>query len=203
MERLYRVRRQLIRRDICQERLPSLQIFYPVRSSRRLKALYFRYSRLDTSRSAIFRKHSVHQLVSIHGQYVVRDYPRVVNIVNSTASTRRSGHEQWLSPSLSWKYGNFAMKLPLAAGFCVVCFAVVAAVHALETLGCSRVAMLDFDVHHGNGIAALIRQDPRVSPSTKQLWGQGHWEKFRRAVGGFHLPGFEVCSHPLLKHAFV
>lgn len=49
-----------------------------------------------------------------------------------------------------------------AMGFCIICFAAVAVFHALETLGCKKVAMLDFDVHHGNGIAALVREDPRI-----------------------------------------
>eukprot|EP00752_Nemacystus_decipiens_P018681 g16746.t1 len=47
-------------------------------------------------------------------------------------------------------------------GFCLVCFAAVAAFHALETLGCGRVAMLDFDVHHGNGVAALVKGEERI-----------------------------------------
>ena len=47
-------------------------------------------------------------------------------------------------------------------GFCLVCFAAVAAFHALESLGCGRVAMLDFDVHHGNGVAALVKGEERV-----------------------------------------
>lgn len=52
-------------------------------------------------------------------------------------------------------------------GFCLVCFAAVAASHALETLGCGRVAMLDFDVHHGNGVAALVKGDERVRENLK------------------------------------
>lgn len=47
-------------------------------------------------------------------------------------------------------------------GFCLVCFAAVAAFHAVETLGCGRVAVMDFDVHHGNGVAALVKGDERV-----------------------------------------
>lgn len=53
-------------------------------------------------------------------------------------------------------------------GFCVVCFAAVAAYHAVETLGCTRVAMLDFDVHHGNGVAASVKNDERVSQSNRR-----------------------------------
>ncbi|CAM9630866.1 unnamed protein product [Ectocarpus sp. 6 AP-2014] len=47
-------------------------------------------------------------------------------------------------------------------GFCLVCFAAVAAFHALDALGCGRVAILDFDVHHGNGVAALVKGDARI-----------------------------------------
>lgn len=49
----------------------------------------------------------------------------------------------------------------------MVCFAAVAAFHAVETLQCNRVAMLDFDVHHGNGVAALVKGDERVSDESR------------------------------------
>ncbi|CAN0388880.1 unnamed protein product [Ascophyllum nodosum] len=54
----------------------------------------------------------------------------------------------------------------VAMGFCLVCFAAVAAFHALETLGCRRVAILDFDVHHGNGVAAIVKGDDRIRYSS-------------------------------------
>ncbi|CAM9178888.1 unnamed protein product [Choristocarpus tenellus] len=47
-------------------------------------------------------------------------------------------------------------------GFCIICFAAAAAFHALETLGCQRVAILDWDVHHGNGVASIVKSDPRI-----------------------------------------
>ncbi|CAN0256302.1 unnamed protein product [Pylaiella littoralis] len=50
----------------------------------------------------------------------------------------------------------------VSMGFCLVCFAAVAAFHAVETLGCGRVAVMDFDVHHGNGVAALVKGDERI-----------------------------------------
>lgn len=58
-------------------------------------------------------------------------------------------------------------------GFCLVCFAAVAAFHALDALGCGRVAMLDFDVHHGNGVAALVKGDARVCVHRQPLAMQG------------------------------
>ncbi|CAM9876718.1 unnamed protein product [Chrysoparadoxa australica] len=47
-------------------------------------------------------------------------------------------------------------------GFCIFNFAAAAAAFALEELGCGRVAIFDFDVHHGNGIANIFRMEPRV-----------------------------------------
>ncbi len=48
-----------------------------------------------------------------------------------------------------------------ARGFCLFNNAAVAAAHALE-LGASRVAIVDFDVHHGNGTQEIFHADPRV-----------------------------------------
>jgi acetoin utilization deacetylase AcuC-like enzyme len=47
-------------------------------------------------------------------------------------------------------------------GFCIFNFAVGTALHALENLGLSRVAILDFDVHYGNGVADLISSNPSI-----------------------------------------
>lgn len=49
-----------------------------------------------------------------------------------------------------------------AMGFCVFNGIAVAAVHALATTPAERVAILDFDVHHGNGTVAAFMDDPRV-----------------------------------------
>ena len=47
-------------------------------------------------------------------------------------------------------------------GFCLFNNVAVAARHALEAHGLERVAIVDFDVHHGNGTAESFRDDPRV-----------------------------------------
>ncbi len=47
-------------------------------------------------------------------------------------------------------------------GFCLLGNVAIAAKHALEARGPGRVAVLDFDVHHGNGTQALLQGDPRV-----------------------------------------
>ena len=49
-----------------------------------------------------------------------------------------------------------------AMGFCFFNNVAVAAAHALEHHGLSRVAIADFDVHHGNGTEDIFRDEPRV-----------------------------------------
>ena len=49
-----------------------------------------------------------------------------------------------------------------AMGFCIFNNVAVAAAHALEQHGLQRVAIVDFDVHHGNGTEDIFRDDPRL-----------------------------------------
>ena len=60
-----------------------------------------------------------------------------------------------------------------AMGFCFFNNVAVAARHALEHHGIERVAILDFDVHLGNGTEDIFADDPRVllcSSSQYPLW---------------------------------
>ncbi|KAF1711143.1 acetoin utilization protein [Pseudoxanthomonas kalamensis DSM 18571] len=50
-----------------------------------------------------------------------------------------------------------------AMGFCLFNNIAIAAAYACEQYGLSRVAVIDFDVHHGNGTQAIFWDEPRVA----------------------------------------
>ena len=56
-----------------------------------------------------------------------------------------------------------------AMGFCLYNNVAVAAAHALAR-GAARVAIVDYDVHHGNGTQAIFYEDPRVLYVSTHQW---------------------------------
>jgi acetoin utilization deacetylase AcuC-like enzyme len=74
----------------------------------------------------------------------------------------------------------------LARGFCLVNNAAVAAARALDR-GLARVAILDFDVHHGNGTQEIFDEDPRVLFVSTHQWpfypGTGRADDVGRGAG--------------------
>lgn len=48
-------------------------------------------------------------------------------------------------------------------GFCLFSNAAIAAYYSLEQPGINRVAILDWDVHHGNGTQAIVENHPQIA----------------------------------------
>ena len=57
-----------------------------------------------------------------------------------------------------------------AMGFCIVNNVAVAARHAQDALDIERVAIVDWDVHHGNGTDAIFRGDDSVLVVSLHQW---------------------------------
>jgi acetoin utilization deacetylase AcuC-like enzyme len=57
-----------------------------------------------------------------------------------------------------------------AMGFCLYSNAGIAALHARDALGASRVAVLDFDVHHGNGTQDVLWDEPGALYASSHEW---------------------------------
>ncbi|HEY3221082.1 MAG TPA: histone deacetylase [Gemmatimonadales bacterium] len=77
-----------------------------------------------------------------------------------------------------------------AMGFCFLNNVVLAARHA-QALGCARVLIVDWDVHHGNGTQALVERDPsiRFVSMHQYPWYPGTGAADERGVGNvFNLP---------------
>jgi acetoin utilization deacetylase AcuC-like enzyme len=55
-------------------------------------------------------------------------------------------------------------------GFCLFSNAVVAARHAQAEHGAARVAIVDFDVHHGNGSQACVETDGTIFYASSHQW---------------------------------
>lgn len=88
--------------------------------------------------------------------------------------------------------GHHAVKSS-SMGFCIFNFAVGAATYAIDTFGLSRVSILDFDVHYGNGVADLIASNPKIRYSSlhqdKIFPNSGHAD-----VRGMHQ---NILNYPL------
>lgn len=57
-----------------------------------------------------------------------------------------------------------------AMGFCLFDNVAVGAAHALACHGLARVAIVDFDVHHGNGTQDIFAAEPRVLYASTHQW---------------------------------
>lgn len=79
-----------------------------------------------------------------------------------------------------------------AMGFCFFGSVAVAAKHALDFHGLKRVAIVDFDVHHGNGTQDLVEEDARI------LFCSSHQMPLYPGTGASHETGVgNVVNVPL------
>jgi acetoin utilization deacetylase AcuC-like enzyme len=120
--------------------------------------------------------------------------PEYVELLRTLAESGRSGH---LDPDTVWtpttyeaallaagaaigavEREGFALARPpghhalpaRAMGFCFLNSVAVAARFAQRELGVGRVAILDWDVHHGNGTEAIFWDDPSVLFVSLHRW---------------------------------
>jgi acetoin utilization deacetylase AcuC-like enzyme len=76
-------------------------------------------------------------------------------------------------------------------GFCLFANAVIAARHAQAVHGVARVAIIDFDVHHGNGSQACVEGDASILYASSHQWPlyPGTGDARERGVGNvFNAP---------------
>ncbi len=79
-----------------------------------------------------------------------------------------------------------------AMGFCFFGNIAIAAKYALDHHGLDRVAIVDFDVHHGNGTQDLVEADPRI------LFCSTHQSPLYPGTGAAHETGVgNVLNVPL------
>jgi len=101
--------------------------------------------------------------------------------------------------------GHHAVK-NAGMGFCIFSNAAIAAYYALAQPGIQQVAILDWDVHHGNGTQNLVEANPQIAycslhefpnyPGTGKATDQGH---HRNVLNLPMSPGSTLSDY---QHAF-
>jgi acetoin utilization deacetylase AcuC-like enzyme len=133
----------------------------------------------------------------VHGEPATRAQIEAVHSPSYVDSIEAIAEQVWLDPDTyasasTWEaaclaagcaiqaveIGGFALVRPPghhalaggAMGFCIFGNVAIAARHAQRELGLERVAVVDFDVHHGNGTEALFRDDPTLLTVSLHQW---------------------------------
>ena len=151
------------------------------------------------------RSASEAELLRAHtSEYVaqLRAVDRPVQLDPDTVASETSWEALTLAAGIALEAvdrGGFALVRPpghhaladRAMGFCLVNNVVVAARYAREELGVGRVAILDWDVHHGNGTEAIVRGDEAI------LFVSLHEWPFYPGTGGPGTSGGNIVNVPL------
>ena len=104
------------------------------------------FSRIDSDTTASPRSMEA-ALISVGGALAAVDAVFRKEADNAFVATRPPGHHAEKNTSM---------------GFCLFNQAAIAARHAQKTYGAERVAIVDWDVHHGNGTQDIFYDDPSV-----------------------------------------
>ncbi|MGH7057256.1 MAG: histone deacetylase family protein [Acetobacteraceae bacterium] len=135
-----------------------------------------RESAPTASREALLRVHveayvaGILKIAPLPGEYVALDPDTVMSSGSHEAALRAAGGAvQGVEAVMQGRArASFVAVRPpghhaepaRAMGFCLFNNAAVAALHARAAFGLRRIAIADFDVHHGNGTEAICRADP-------------------------------------------
>jgi acetoin utilization deacetylase AcuC-like enzyme len=114
---------------------------------------------------------------------LLRSIDRPVQLEPNTVASETSADAALLAAGITLEAvdrGGFALVRPpghhalrsAAFGFCLLNNVAIAARYAQVELGIERVAIVDFDVHHGNGTDASFRGDHSVLYASLHQFGQ-------------------------------
>ena len=141
----------------------------------KLMDLLHRYEAPLATKQQLARVHDrkyIDKVVDFQGDYTYLDPDTLLTAQTPQAALRAAGaliHATDLILTNQHKIAFCNVRPPghhalsnQAMGFCFFNNVAVGAAHAIEQYGLKRVAILDFDVHHGNGTEEIFADDPRI-----------------------------------------